>query len=470
MRSIMRKTKSSEAPTEWQERADKNMEKAFELPQESAAMRIFRRNDRGQLKILDVLSLSTVSNPDELISILQDRWGGGQYYILPTVSGRKAGDGFSLEFDGQPKEVRKEKVGDEGNRGGGRKTDKDKELEELRQRIRDMEQKEREDHLVERVREEIQAVIPKSSASKDLMESLLSNFPQVVTGLAGIVGNRESASDMLEKISSIWRNIETSMPKLPDPVEQAKAMAELIFNIVNQSRPPVVTSTGAASGGFWASFLDQLAQLAQKFTGWTPAQQLQQPTAPVFAQVQPSGGFSGIPQQAAAPQGQPAGAISALSLATLVEDPVARLREMLRLRYDPDDIAQIVVYLIDFIGSFSRPGNPYLGYINGFLADPEAGFDRIVPYIPELHGADPQYVARLRNSIIEAVEDYLVQLRRQQGEPISEPSQRKERPLNIEDLLGREAEAQKPKTEAAATADEDDRDEKDEAAVLTDAD
>jgi len=242
------------------------MEKAFELPEDSASLRIFRRNDKGQLKILDVLSRSAVPNSDELISVVQDRWGGGRYYILPTVGGKKAGEGFPLEFDGPVKPSKKNQRSSDSNDSG--KTGRNKELDEVKEQLRELQEKEREDRLFERLRDEVKAAIPKSDGTREAFNSMLANLPQIVTAASSLMGTKESASDMLEKISSIWRNIETSMPKLPDPVAQAREMASLIFEVVNQSRPPAV-ATGTGASSFWSAFL---AELAQKFTAGMPAQ------------------------------------------------------------------------------------------------------------------------------------------------------------------------------------------------------
>jgi len=461
MRSIMRKTKSSEAPGERQERVDRDMESAFSLS-DAASLRVFRRDDRGQLKILDVLTLNAVPNSDELISTIQERWGGGRYYVLPTIDGKKASDGFPLEFDGPPKQAKKQRNSDDESSGG--KSVRNKELEELRDKIKELEKLKEEDRLIQRVREEIKAAIPQSSGSKEVISSLVSGLPQLitglVTGLAGIMGNKESASDMLEKISSIWRNVQSSMPEMPNPVAMAREMASLIFDLVNQARPPAVSTSGTGAS-FWATLLAELGrQFAQPggFPGTT--QQTPQigqgtPATALAGIQQQGGGFSGIPQQTAAPQGQPSGAISGFTLATLVEDPIARVREMLKFRDDPDEIARVVVYLFDFVSGFSRPASPYMGYISNFLAAPAVGFDRIIPHIPELKGADPHYVARLRNSIVKAVEDYMLQLRHQQAEATSESSQReaekKEPPFSLEDLLGSESEEQQPEPKPKAT-------------------
>ena len=447
MRSIWQKSKSIEAPSERQEKADKNMDKAFALPDEAASLRVFRRSDRGQLKILDVLSLSGVPNADELISVLQDRWGGGRYYILPTINGRKAGDGFAMEFDNPAKETpRKKATTDAEGRRGSATRQRDSELEQVKEQLRQLEEKEREDRLFERLRAEIRQATPKSNPAAQVMESLLSNFPQVVTGLAGIVGNRESAADMLEKISAIWKNIEGSMPKPVEPVEQAKALADLIFNVAGRAQMPPVTASGSAGGSFLANFLNELARKL----GWLGAAQAGPLGMPQLGQGigAQAPGFAGIPTTAGATASRPGGQAAAnLTLEALGCQPIQKLRSMIAEREDPERVAAIAVHFLDFLFGFSDQASPIMNYIRSFLWNPAAAFDQISEHVPELR-ADQEYTAKLKEAIVKEVNAYVLEVQRSEAEP-AEAAQDEQIP-GEQDQPAHPGQDEKQQAEAAA--------------------
>jgi len=342
-----------------------------------------------------------------------------------------------VEFDSEPKSQKKKASNiedDSADKGSGKKKSQvQTELEEVKQQLRVLQEKDREDKLIERLRAEVLSAIPKSDgAQAKLVNGILSNFPAVVTGLSGIIGSKETAADLLEKVTTIWTNIEGSMPRSPDPVQQAKALAELLFSLVDRVKPPPVQTGGSSSGlaSFVSSFVDQLGRKYLEGQG-QPVQALpgMQP------QLQPvqGAGFSGIPAQntgqattqgpppevrGQAPQGkQAARKKNGVNVATLFQsigvDPVAKLRAMVKGQADPEEIADAVVYVFEFVGNFIPPDSPFSPYITGFIDNPEQYFGKACASIPELlelAQQDPEYLARLRAAIIERVQQYRVQI------------------------------------------------------------
>lgn len=422
MKSILQKIRK--IPGDPEHGGEKLMEKAFEsLAGEEGAFRVLRRDDRGQLKMLDVLPRDSVLNPDDLMSVLQERWGGGRYHVVPTKNGKKFGVGFGIEFDGQPKKTKKTADDNAGEKRTRKRTETDKEVAQLRDELRELKEKDREDRLLERVRQEIEKGVGKRDGSGEVIDAIFKNFPEIVAGLSGLLGSRESASDMLEKISTIWKNVESSMPQV-DPVEQVKGMAEVIFTIVNQSsRAPVSTTGSTQTGGAFSNFVaGVIAELEKRYLGGMAA-----PAAgggPVAALASGGSGFAGSPPASSQETGsggiggfpggatqqpateQPQDILAGFDMKSLGVDPEARLRNLLASREDPENVAEVAVYLLNFVGTFAVPDSPIGIYIQNFFANPGMMFDQAAPMIPELHGASEKYLSDLRGAIITEVQAY----------------------------------------------------------------
>ena len=436
MKSFLPKIRKNKATP--QNGSDKLMEKAFEsLPGEDGGFRVLRRDDRGQLKMLDVLPRDSVPNPDELLSSLQEKWGGGRYYVIPTKDGKKAGEGFGVEFDSEPKKTKKNADDSSGQKRGGKRTE---EVAQLRDELRELKEKDREDRLLESIRGEIEKAV-KRDGSGEVMGAVLKNLPQIVAGVSGLFGNRESAADMLEKISTILKNVESSMPQT-DPIKQAKDMAELIFTIGNQSRAPVsTTGTGQQTGGGLSSFIASIiGEIEKRYLGGMAAASAAGGPVPALAPTGP--GFAGspaasreqtsfdgfahgakeqqTPTQEPPPIDQSQKILPGFDMKALGIDPETRLRELLASRDDPEKAGEVIVYLLNFVRTFAVPDSPIATYIESFFDNPGMMFDQMAPLVPELRGASAEYLSDLRAAIIEEVEAYARERAEQTAPPAAD--------------------------------------------------
>ncbi len=417
------------------------LEKVFKLPGESTSLNVFTRDDKGRLQYLDSIPLSDVT-ASTLLDVIKEGYGGGRFQIVPMGGDKKAGESFEVSVHGESKLTRKKTPDDSesGQKRSTKRTETDKEVAELREEL-----------LFHRVREEIQKAVGTRNGSGEVVESILKNLPQIVAGVSGLFGNRESASDMLEKISTIWRNVESSMPQ-SDPIEQAKSMAELIFSIVNQAKPPVSTTGAAHTGGGWSSFLASVfTEIEKRYLGAMPAMSAGGGAVPGLASAGP--GFAGSPGASSQENGpsektgssviggfpggvrdgfpgevrdeqtgteQPPNIVGGFNMKSfdmksMGVDPQARLQEMLLSRADAEDVAEHVVYLLNFVGTFAVPDSPMSTYMKTFFAHPGLMFDQVAPLIPELQGASAQYLSDLRDAIVEEVEVYARNAREQTG-------------------------------------------------------
>ena len=401
------------------------LEKVFKLPGESTSLNVFTRDEKGRLQYLDSIPLSDVT-ASTLLDAIKERYGGGRFQIVPMGGDKKVGEAFEVSVHGESKLARKKTPDDSesGQKRTGKQTEIQKTVAELREELRELREGTRDDRLLERVREEIEKAVGKRDGSGEVVESILKNLPQVVAGVSGLLGNRESASDMLEKISTIWRNVESSMPQT-DPIEQAKSMAELIFTIVNQAKPPVSATGAAHTGGGWTSFLGSVfTEIEKRYLGGLMAPTAGggpalAPTGPGFAgspaESPQQTGFGGLPgaakeQKAATEQpaktDQPQNILAGFDMKSFGVDPEAQLRELLASRHDPADVGEVIAYLLNFVRTFAVPDSPIAMYIQTFFDNPGMTFDQVAPLIPELRGASSKYLSDLRAAIVDEVEAY----------------------------------------------------------------
>jgi len=398
------------------------MEKAFDsLPREGGAFRVLRRNDKGQIKMLDVLARDSVLNPDDLLSSVQQRWGGGRYYVVPTRDGKKAGDGFGLEFEGEPKKTKKKADDNTGQKRTSKLTETEKELEEAKAKLQKMEADQRDEKLMREIR--------------SLRDEFRAND-----------GRKEvNYAEVMESMSATVKNLQGAVPQARDPMENIAQLTDLILKINQGSRPPVSTTGSAQSGGAAASFVAAvLSEIGHRITSGIPGgvgpqgiagalPGLPASAAPGFAGA-PEGssqqsGFSGIPdgttQETATEQApkteEGPNIFAGFDMKSLGLDPLASLRQMLLERRDVLDVSEVALYLVNFLAMFAPPGSPIAAYAQAFFANPGMMFDQAVPLLPELQQADAQYVSDLRAAIIEDAASY-VRERANQGAPQGDES------------------------------------------------
>ena len=425
MRSIVEKLKRKRR--DMKEADEKAIEGGFQDAGDDGSFRVSRRDDRGRLAMLGIVTSSEAGDPDALIGYIQDKHGGGRYYVLPTRDGKKAGKGFSLELDGQPKKARRRSASAEDD-GGVRPVGlagKVKDLEErLAQKDREQEQRELNQRL-----DRIEKMLD-DGGKPDVMSAILANFPAVIEGMSGF-RQKESPSDTLEKLSVVWKNLEGTRPRDIDPTEMITRVVDLVFRIGDQMKPPVSTSgpanqRGTGFGAFLSGVLNELERrYAGRLFGGGPG--IQEGGRPSLAEATPaSAGLSGLPAGEAGAGGRgfdPA----LLSFQALGIDPFARIRAMIAQRADPEQIADTLISVVDFAAAFSEQGSVVQRYVMLFFNDPGGGFDSIAAFVPEIAGAGAEYIARLRTAIVAAAHRYVSDFQQQAQAGAGWPQQGPER-------------------------------------------
>ena len=88
---------------------------------------------------------------------------------------------------------------------------------------------------------------------------------------------------------------------------------------------------------------------------------------------------------------------------------MARIRTLIQKRADPDEVAQLAVYVLDFAGTFADSDATWLKYLNSFVLDPDTWFDRavlVVRELQELQARDSEYLQRLKAAVVRTVKEY----------------------------------------------------------------
>jgi len=382
------------------ESAQKSVENAFDAVGEGGFFKVLTRDDRGRLQYLDTIHSGDIAagNVEES---LKDMYGGGRFSLIPVSGdGKKVASGFDVSILGDSKIKSKRKNDENGT--AIRSTSASKELEEIRQQLKAMQEKEREDRLIEKLSaklDEIKEAVRDGGGRKDIVDSVLANLPQVVTGLGGLRAKQESAADLLEKLSATVRNLENSRPAF-DPVSQVTQLSDVIFTIAERagaSRPPV--TVGGQGSGFGSSFIRTLIdELERRFSRASLASPQQTPGQPL---QQAGSGFAGLAQPATEPTTQ-----TMITLESLGINPIAQLFEMLSKQEDPERVAALAVYIADMLLNFSDPASKVFAYAQQFLWNPGRWFDEAVnKYLPGLR-ADAEYTSRLREALIKEIDRY----------------------------------------------------------------
>ena len=410
------------------EEAQRQVERSLDAAGSATSFKVMSRDDRGRLQYLTSVPAADFS-AGSVEETLKDLYGGGRFFVLPlNEGGRKCAEGFEVSVYGESKLKKKQRnsQGESGKRTSGAMDEMKKELEEAKRQIAEMQQQEREEKIVSELRGEIQDLRKSVEESKrpNMLDSVIANVDKVALAFSNL-SNRETPAQMMQAMSQVIANLKEVAG--PDETERLRKLAEVYSQMAeSQAKPPVTTGPMEAAQGWKGGageFIGSMMAAFDMYTGGKLSQAmgsggmptLRSPAKQQVAQVgagppgQPVGsaqGFSGVPTGGA---GQQTIDLTKLDLTSLGVDPVGQIRRMLSAREPVDQVAEKIVYLVDFLATFCDPRTPLMQYIIYFVNYPRETLDQYMHLIPELKGAPEKYVQDLTYTIIPSMENYLRQ-------------------------------------------------------------